>query len=273
MLVDIVADQGVADPRQRYAVAKAIVVLSFSGTTMASLQSALSQPGRVVAGGLTRAAAREALGLLAEHGGKGHEACAAGAVAPPAPPPGRPGPAPRGGRIPMWGLLVVAVAAGAAALIWSRPRHRQPAPLGAPPSKASVPAPLPSANGAGALTTREIAELAMPSTVSLRCGDSVGAGFFVAEELVLTNAHVVCRGDQFLKAHFRDGRKLAAELVAQDDWFDWAVLRVLGGAASPLPLGDATELGTGDRVIMIGSPRGLDFTAHEGIVSNVERKW
>lgn len=45
-------------------------------------------------------------------------------------------------------------------------------------------------------------------------------------------------------------------------------MRVTGAGARPLPLGDAMDLRTGDRVVFIGTPEGLDFTVHEGIVSH-----
>jgi hypothetical protein len=39
------------------------------------------------------------------------------------------------------------------------------------------------------LSPRGIAGLATPSTVMLRSGNSLGSGFFVDKDLVLTNAH------------------------------------------------------------------------------------
>jgi hypothetical protein len=50
-----------------------------------------------------------------------------------------------------------------------------------------------------------------------------------------------------------------------------ALVRVPGAAAPPLSLGNATEVEAGDRVLAIGSPRGLEFTLTEGIVSHAER--
>src|SRR5262249_46592609 len=96
------------------------------------------------------------------------------------------------------------------------------------------------------------------STVSLRCSHSVGAGFFVSDEIVLTNAHVACEGS-LIEAVFPDGRRLAAEVVKKDDWLDLASFRVLGAKAKPLTLGDAARLQPGDKVVLIGSPQGLDF--------------
>src|SRR6185503_6369190 len=38
-----------------------------------------------------------------------------------------------------------------------------------------------------------------------------------------------------------------------------------------LPLGDVEDVALGDRVMMIGSPMGLEFTVHEGLVSHLGR--
>lgn len=46
---------------------------------------------------------------------------------------------------------------------------------------------------------------------------------------------------------------------------------VRGAEARPLPLGDATVLEPGDRLLAVGNPQGLDFSVAEGIVSHVGR--
>jgi hypothetical protein len=82
---------------------------------------------------------------------------------------------------------------------------------------------------------------------------------------------VLCPEGDKLTVRLRDGRALPGEVVRRDDWKDLALVRVPGAAATPLPMGDATEVEAGDRVLAIGSPRGLEFSLAEGIVSHVER--
>jgi serine protease Do len=53
-----------------------------------------------------------------------------------------------------------------------------------------------------------------------------------------------------------------------DESLDLGLLSVTGMGVRPMPLGDAGELEVGDKVLMIGSPVGLDFTVHEGTVSS-----
>jgi serine protease Do len=121
------------------------------------------------------------------------------------------------------------------------------------------------------LDVRAIAERATPATVMLRCSESLGSGFFVGPDLVLTNAHVLCPAGESMRAVFSNGREASAKVVRHDDWLDLAVVKVEGSGVQPLPLGDATGLRTGDRVVFIGTPEGLEFTVHQGIVSNTAR--
>ena len=272
-LVDVFATQAVPDPRRRYQVARVVVGLGVPGASIGSVQSALGLPGMPIASSLTRAAARALIGALGEHGvaaAERHVREAAGAREAPVRPFGKEPPARRGR--PVVPVLLLGMAAFAAVGTWRelRPRAGEDVPAGGGGSS-TVPATAADAAGGDVLTTRQVAERAMPSTVSLRCRSSVGAGFFVAEELLLSNAHVACPGERFIQAVLDGGRQLAAELVKRDDDLDLATFRIPGARGVPLPLGDATALGPGDRVVLIGSPRGLEFTVHEGIVSNAGR--
>lgn len=122
-----------------------------------------------------------------------------------------------------------------------------------------------------ALSARELARQSLPATVSLHCNDSMGSGFFVEPELVLTNAHVLCPLGEKIQAVLSDGQRLAGETVRSNQAVDLALIRVPGARGKPLPLGDVGDLALGDRIMMIGSPMGLEFTVHEGLVSHLGR--
>jgi serine protease Do len=111
----------------------------------------------------------------------------------------------------------------------------------------------------------------LPATVSLRCANSVGSGFFVTSDLVVTNAHVLCPKGQGIQVGLSDERKLIGEVVQSDAQVDLGLVRVPGANAQPLPLGNVGDLAVGDKVMIIGSPVGLDFTVHEGSVSSLQR--
>ena len=122
-----------------------------------------------------------------------------------------------------------------------------------------------------ALSARELAKQSLPATVSLHCNDSMGSGFFVEPELVLTNAHVLCPVGEKIQAVLSDGQRLAGETVRSNQAVDLALVRLPGARGKPLPLGDVGDLALGDRIMMIGSPMGLEFTVHEGLVSHLGR--
>ncbi|MEO6120976.1 MAG: MarP family serine protease [Acidimicrobiales bacterium] len=83
-----------------------------------------------------------------------------------------------------------------------------------------------------------------------------GSGFAVADETVVTNAHVVA-GQPAGSTQVRrpDGRRFDATVVAFDPARDLAILRVPGLGQAPLPLGSAE---VGDQGAVFGHPGGQD---------------
>jgi hypothetical protein len=121
------------------------------------------------------------------------------------------------------------------------------------------------------LSTQQIVAKVQPSIVSLTCGQSVGSGFFVTVDQLLTNAHVLCPNRDTIRVHFADRRELTGDVLNRDEDLDLALVSVPGAAAAPLALGDAAALRAGAKVVMIGTPLGMDQTVHEGIVSHAAR--
>lgn len=251
LLVDLVLDEPPADPRARYQAARTISTLGPPAPAFLAAQQALNLPGSVLASGATRELARKVIAAVAENGGRARTS----GYNPPAA-------APAGAGGSSWLRLVAAGLAVAAVALYSGSRLLSGGDVEIPLRPAETRAAGP------ALTTRELAERATPSTVQLRCQDTVGSGFFIAEDLVLTNAHVLCPPGERIRAILSDGREIEGTEDRRDDWLDIALVRVPGSGARPLPLGDAMDLHTGDRVVFIGTPEGLDFTVHEGIVSH-----
>jgi S1-C subfamily serine protease len=79
-----------------------------------------------------------------------------------------------------------------------------------------------------------------------------GTGFVAADNLVVTNAHVVA-GEKRTRVETSDGRALDAAVVAFDPNRDLAVLRVAGLGLPPLTQGDAH---IDDRGSLFGHPGG-----------------
>jgi S1-C subfamily serine protease len=82
-----------------------------------------------------------------------------------------------------------------------------------------------------------------------------GTGFAAADNLIVTNAHVVA-GESRTRVDTPDGRKLDAQVVAFDPNRDLAVLRVSGLGLAALPRGDGH---VDERGSLFGHPGGGDL--------------
>jgi len=269
LLVDVLLEGAPPDARGLFQLARAVAALGLPGLSFAGAKAALARPDRLLASGLGRGQARALLGALATEG-------MAGSARPSSPP--RSGRPPGIGRALLAGGAVVLLAAGGLAT-WRLSSSGPPAaPAGQPTAEptAEPAAPAPTASGAvppaeATLPTADILKRATPATAHLSCEGKSGAGFFIEEERLLTNAHVVCGPSAGLQVQIGDGRTLLGRVEAQDEWLDWAVVRVPGAGVAPLPLGDVTALTPADPVLIIGAPRGLAGTVHQGKVSFVGR--
>lgn len=125
-------------------------------------------------------------------------------------------------------------------------------------------------------TVSQVARLARPSVAHItvrRSGSGVvaGSGFvFTPDGFLLTNSHVV-HGAKEVIAVFADGAEYRVRLIGEDPSTDTAVLRLDGGSAAALSLGDSRRLQPGQIAIAVGSPLGFEFTVTAGIVSALGR--
>ena len=114
-----------------------------------------------------------------------------------------------------------------------------------------------------------------PETNS-REGDVIkvaGSGFVVSSDgYILTNAHVVNQAKK-ITITLSNGRTFKATMVSCDELTDIAVLKADCGniRLREAPLGDSSKLHSGDWLIAVGCPVGLDFTVTLGIVSSPKR--
>jgi S1-C subfamily serine protease len=100
-----------------------------------------------------------------------------------------------------------------------------------------------------------------------------GSGVVVTKDgYILTNAHVVDKTRK-VTVTMSNGRVYKATLIAVDELQDLAVIKADVGSdeLQPAPLGDSSKLQSGEWVIAVGCPVGLDFTVTLGIVSNPRR--
>jgi S1-C subfamily serine protease len=124
---------------------------------------------------------------------------------------------------------------------------------------------------------REISPLmTLLNPEAFKDGDTIkvsGSGIVVSTDgYMLTNSHVVQQAKS-LTVTLSNGRSFKAVVVAFDELTDLAVLKADVGYSSlpKAPLGDSSTLQSGDWVIAVGCPVGLDFTVTLGIVSSPKR--
>jgi Do/DeqQ family serine protease len=113
----------------------------------------------------------------------------------------------------------------------------------------------------------------MPPQGGERVQNSLGSGVLVKPDgLIVTNFHVV-RGADEIRVVLADRREFEAKLVAHDERYDLALLRIEGNDEKfPfLELRDSDSIEVGDVVLAIGNPFGLNQTVTSGIVSAVAR--
>ena len=105
------------------------------------------------------------------------------------------------------------------------------------------------------------------SVVTIKAGGYIGSGFVVAPNVVVTNYHVVDGLKSAVCFNSRTGPQYKIDgFLAADKVNDLILLCVPGINQKPLPLSSSCPE-TGQRIYVIGSPKGLEGTISEGIVS------
>ncbi|HEY0064220.1 MAG TPA: trypsin-like peptidase domain-containing protein [Telluria sp.] len=187
--------------------------------------------------------------------------------------------------------LVVGVLSG-----WwfSRPKHGTPAvampvvaatrpdmlsdPLPPPrPQTAAVqvPDPAPVLSSGGDLSSEDLFARLAPSIVRINVSGAdgrqlgIGSGVVIGRETVITNCHVAQAGTTL---QVRSGNaNHDARLILADQEHDLCKLTVPSLRADSVAVGAARDIRTGQKVVAIGAPKGLDLTISEGIVSSLRQ--
>lgn len=127
-------------------------------------------------------------------------------------------------------------------------------------------------------TAQEIATKAFRSTVLLVMEDnsgqplSLGSGFFVREDIVATNLHVVEGATGGYAKIVGEKQKYdIAGYVAIDNKMDLVLLKIDKIKAPAITLEDSSKIEIGDEIFAVGNPKGLEGTFSKGIVSAIRK--
>ena len=125
--------------------------------------------------------------------------------------------------------------------------------------------------GAPSASPRDLEDVisaALPAVALVETPAGRGTGFFVAQDTVVTNAHVV-EGNSYVTIKLSNGEAITGRVLQRSDDLDLAAIRTNDARPNQatLPLASSREARIGQEVIAIGSPLGLQNTVTRGIVS------
>lgn len=114
------------------------------------------------------------------------------------------------------------------------------------------------------------AEKAYESVFVIYSSNSLGSGFAVGENCIVTNAHVI-DNPRSITVETYGGTKYKASLLGMNEQQDIAVLIVKDATFPYLDIADLSTMKTGDDIYAIGAPKGMAYTLTKGGVSAKER--
>ncbi len=114
------------------------------------------------------------------------------------------------------------------------------------------------------------AEEVYESVFVIYSGESLGSGFAVGKNCIITNAHVISDTRNVYAVSY-DGQEYQASIYGMDKSRDIAVLAVEGADFPYLPIADLSSVNTGDDIYAIGAPKSMAYTLTKGVISAKER--
>ena len=116
------------------------------------------------------------------------------------------------------------------------------------------------------------AESVYDSVFVITTDTSLGSGFAIGSNSILTNAHVVVHA-QWVAAEAFDGTQYSCSVALFDEGLDIALLIIEENVSlTPIPVADNAAIEIGDDAYAIGAPNSMAYTLTKGIVSSKERK-
>ena len=109
------------------------------------------------------------------------------------------------------------------------------------------------------------------SVVIVENGNSIGSGFAIGENCIITNAHVVDNEASRIKIQTYEGNSYDGILVLLDKGRDIAVIQIEDKTFPVLKVCNEKSISIGDDVYAIGAPSSMAYTLTKGILSAKDR--
>ena len=113
-----------------------------------------------------------------------------------------------------------------------------------------------------------IADERFDSVVIIKAANSIGTGFYVTADLILTAYHVVDKAN-LIELTFYDGTKSFGKVIDHDVRLDLALIRAQT-TGKPVKLYRG-PIRLGETVEAIGHPQGYEFTITRGVISAIRK--
>lgn len=108
---------------------------------------------------------------------------------------------------------------------------------------------------------------------------SIGTGFFIDENLIVTNYHVIENGIERKIKSFNSNKFYDIEVLSYSKKHDIALIKIVDWQSfineqryTVLKVLDSKFASIGEKVLAIGHPWGLDWSLSEGVISGKKRK-
>jgi hypothetical protein len=120
------------------------------------------------------------------------------------------------------------------------------------------------------LSTAQIATRNSPALVTIVTPSAQGSGVIIDPSgVIVTNLHVV-RGDQKASVRLANGDAFDdVRVIDVDEGKDILLLKIRAVELPAAVVGNSEQVRVGQKVVVIGSPRGLDRTVSDGVISAV----
>ncbi|MEK6963719.1 MAG: trypsin-like peptidase domain-containing protein [Nanoarchaeota archaeon] len=117
----------------------------------------------------------------------------------------------------------------------------------------------------------DVVEKALNSIVSVTTNKALGSGAIIgANGFIVTNNHVI-DGAKSVSITLRSGKVYPATIIYKKAEHDLAFLKIQESNLPVLRFTNSDQLKAGEKVVALGNPAGLQFSATEGIISAIHR--